>query len=348
MKKIFSILILCLIIKSNISFSQVTVFGQSHAFSGTGSGSPYDLGTNIFTFDTFVGPGGFRTIFRKNNYWYVVVTGIGISISGNTYYTARTVNQHSTISPPDCAEWQGYVTGVPIGYQWPGFPTTAPADPNGSIFILPFTGPSVSILPSSASTLFPDFIDLSNKSSSFISTIPNQSGRVLYNTCEEAIQFNNGTSWKSVWPHFSDYYLNPNQGFIFGDSNTQIYSDNSSATNQLVFKTGGTTKLTIGKAGFSNTSSFNFKSSIATPVATISTDYILTDDDYIIIHTGTLPHIITLPGASGVLGRQYIISNPSTGSLTFASTTIVGLGSTLLAGQNVTIVSNGGNWFKIN
>ncbi len=347
MKKIVLALSILMFVFSKTTFGQIVVFSQTHTVYTPSISA--DVGTNIYYYDMFSGPGGARTIFRRNNYWYMVYTGYGISDYLNIYYENRTVHQHPTINPPDCATWQRYVSAPsPLGYQWIGFPGSAPALPNGSISTIPISGSSVGINPSSSPVIGSNFIDLANQNLTEIGVISNQPGRILYNTCQASVQFNNGTAWKSVWPNFNNYELNQNQALNLGDAFTQILGTNNYGTTQMIFKTSGTEKISIGKNPVTDKSIINLKGSIGTPVVTASTDYTLGDNNHIFIHTGSVAHTITLSAAFNTGGRQYIIANPSTNTLSFLPTVIIGLGSTLAAGQNITIVSDGSNWYKVN
>ncbi|MCP9769714.1 hypothetical protein EGI22_17560 [Lacihabitans sp. LS3-19] len=354
MKNLISSISLFILISTNIAFSQVNYGGHTLALVGTGTSTSFeDNGSNIFWVDTWAGPGGTKTIFRRDNYWYIVYTGLGITYYANTYYLYRTEVEHPTINPPACALWQQYVVPFgPYGYQWYSYPSLPIASPNGPIVSLTLTGPSASTtaLGSTTTVINPDYIDLANKNSVQIAIIPNSAGRILYNTCEESIQFNNGTNWKSVWPNYSDYNLNQNQVFNFGDASTQIFgTNNNGGTTHLVFKTDGVERLVLGKNNSPYTTNFTVKTAIATPVTNTTGDYTLGEDNHIVIHSGTSSNTFTLPNPNPLNGREYKIANPSTGTVTFSPYSIIGLsGGILSAGQNLTIVSDGYNWYKIN
>jgi hypothetical protein len=331
------------------SSAQIVVFGNTHIFSGTGTGTTVDLGTNIFAYDFSPGPGGVRSIFRRDNYWYIVFTGLGLSESSKTYYSYRTVNQHPTINPPECVKWQSYVsTFMSPGYQWVGYPSSLPSPPNGLVTDVLMTGPSVGVSPATSTTINPNFIDLANKNPTDITLIPNAPGRVLFNLCTESIQFNTGSTWKSVWPSYENYELNQSQALNFGDANTQIFGTNAYGPTQLKFKANATEKLVLGKDPIYDFSIINLKGSISVPVNTISVDFVLGDDHHTLIHVGTLTHTVTLPNPLSSRGRQYTIANPSSAILSFTPYTIIGLGTSLSPGQNVTMVCDGSGWYKVN
>lgn len=329
--------------------AQIVLLGNTHNLAGTGTGTNIDLGTNYFSFDFYSGPGGVRTIFRRNSYWYIVFTGLGNSNSANVYYSYRTVNQHPTVNPPDCVKWQSYtVSPNSPGYQWLGYPSSAPVDPNGSVIDLAITGASAATLSSGVTGIAPDYIDLATKTSSNLTSIGNNKGRILYNLCTESIQFNTGSAWKSVWPSFENYNLNQNQALNFGNANTQIFGSNTYGGTQLKVKINAIERIVLGTDPAANFSLINFIGSVSTPVASTNLDFIMDVEHHTLIHTGGTAHTVTLPSPLSSKGRQYIIANPSTALLSFTPYSIVGLGSSLAAGQNVTLVSDGSSWYKIN
>lgn len=86
-----------------------------------------------------------------------------------------------------------------------------------------------------------------------------------------------------------------------------------------------------------------------TYIARTSTYAVLTTDWMVEATSGTFT--VTLPTAVGVAGRDYVIKNSGTGTVTLSTTssqTIDGiLHQTIVSGSSITVVSNGTNWVII-
>ena len=105
----------------------------------------------------------------------------------------------------------------------------------------------------------------------------------------------------------------------------------------------------IGTASPQSTLQVN--GSVAISVATKSASYTLTASDYCIIYTGsTTGQTITLPAATGCTGRLYMLVNQST--VAFSTSTFysgsTSATTTVAAGTNVQLVSDGVVWRKVN
>lgn len=343
------LLVISLIHIPNLCFGQITIGSTTFAFSGTSSGGDIDAATNVFVVDTYSGPGGVATIFRKNGYWYSVTTGVGITYTFTTFLVKRTVSVHYTVNPPDCALWQSYVVpaGSP-GFFWTGYPSSVPSLPNGTVFYQTITG-MVSSGSAFASAITPNYIDVATKNSSDIGLIPNQAGRLVYNSCLEGLQVNDGGTWKSIWPSIDNYQLNPSQAINFGSTTNSIIGTTDGATEQLKLINGSSERIVLGKGIFNSGSLINLKGSISVPVNTFTSDLTLTDSHHTVIHLSSLTHNITIPVSSNFLGRQYTISNLSSSNLNILGTTIVGFSPTFLAPNSaISIISDGSSWYKIN
>jgi hypothetical protein len=355
MKKMLIILLLMSVtIISKTSAQDVIVNGSTtYTNSGTGTGIPFDFGINYYFYaNPFPTPsgGGEQYLFRNGNYWYFAFRGIGIPFNSNRYLVARTVLQHPTSLPPDCALWQRYIpnTIVPNGELWTGYPNTAPTIPTGTFVTYALTGDVFSGGSSTSTTILPEYIDLSTKSSTTFGTYTNTPGRLLFDICDNSMKYNNGTNWKAVWPNLLNYTLNLNQSFDFVNNTTQIIGIKpTSLPTQLSFITNSKTRIILEKDNVTNFSNINLKSSIGVGYTSKTTSYTIADDDYVVIFTGGTSQTFTLPNPSLSLGRTLILVNTSPNNLAL-SPAITGLGLTLNTGQNATILSIDTSWIKIN
>jgi hypothetical protein len=329
--------------------AQVVINGTAYPIIGAGTGSPFDAGINYYGFDTSVGLfGGDVYLFRRDNYWYIAQRGLGVMESANVYLQWRTVNQYPTNFPPDCALWQNYPAVSSPGVLWVGYPTATPTVPTGVTQNINISGTTVSAGPGTSTATFPQYIDLSTKSTNDILTFGNNPGRLLYNICDNAIQYNDGLAWKSVWPNKMNYPINLNQALEFGNANTQIVGRNPmSLSNQIAFKTDNKDRLVLEKDNTSNFSAINLKSSISVPYALKTTNYTISEDDHIVVFQGTTVQTFTLPTPSAVRGRLLIIANITTLNLNL-SHNVIGLGTVVPPGQRVSILSINTDWLKVN
>jgi hypothetical protein len=111
----------------------------------------------------------------------------------------------------------------------------------------------------------------------------------------------------------------------------------------------------IGVGRKKPTSTFDINGSFSTTIADVTDDYVVTNKDHIISGDATLKNIaISLPTATGIKGRQYIIKKTDESSneiIVKAQGTekIDGDGSLQISipWQTKTIVSNGKNWLLI-
>jgi hypothetical protein len=329
--------------------AQVIVNGIVYPLIGTGTGTPYDSGINYYSFDPAISFfGGDVYIFRRDNYWYFAQRGIGVMESGNVYLQWRTVNQYPTNFPPDCALWQNYPAISSPGVIWTGYPTSTPFLPTGVIQNINISGTTVSAGPGTSTATFPQYIDLSTKSTNDILSFSNNPGRLLYNMCDNTIQYNDGLAWKSVWPNKLNYPINLNQALEFGNSNTQIIGRNPmSLSNQIAFKTDNKDRLVLEKDNTSNFSTINLKSSFSVPYVLKTTNYTISEDDHIVVFQGTTAQTFTLPAPSSARGRLLIIVNTTSLNLNL-SHNVIGLGTVLSPGQRVSILSINTDWLKVN
>lgn len=348
MKKYILAIVALIIFQSSV-FAQVWVNGVEYPFSGTGSGGASDVGTPNFSFDgSPMLVGGWKYLSRKDGYWYLYNTGFGPINSSNYYLYARTVLPYlSVVNPPDCASWQLYYS--PSGsFPWSGYPSATPVAPTGAVVSINITGMVSSAGPGTSSQVYPQYLELSTKTSTDIASYTNYGGRLLYNICDNSMVYNNGAAWKAVWPNNQDYLVNLNQNLNFASSNTAIYSaSTSSGVNQLFLKSNNTNRLVLERNGFQEFAQINMKGSISVPIRTITSSYSIVDSDYTLIYNGSSGQTITLPVASNSTGRLVFISNISS-STVLVSSSVVGLGSNIGVGQNIQMISDGTNWIKIN
>ena len=347
MKFKYLLFIVFFLVASQQARAQVIVNGTPFPLLGTGSGTPFDNTINFYGFDSAVGHfGGEVYLFRRDNYWFLAQRGIGGMDYLNVYLSSRTVLPYPTNFPPDCALWQNYNVGSAV--VWVGYPTTSPSVPSGIIRNINITGTTVSAGPGTSTATFPQYIDLSTKSTNDILSFSNNPGRLLYNMCDNAIQYNDGLAWKSVWPNKLNYQLNLNQALEFGNTNTQIVGRNPlNLSNQIAFKTDNKDRLILEKDNVSNFSTINLKSSISLPYALKTTNYTISEDDHIVVFQGTSTQTFTLPSPSVVQGRLLIIVNTTTINLNL-SHNVIGLGTVLSPGQRATILSINTDWLKVN
>ncbi len=327
--------------------AQLVVNGTAFPILGAGTGTPFDTGINYYGFDAAVGLfGGDVYLFRRDNYWYMAQRGIGVMESVNVYLSLRTVLPYPTNFPPDCAQWQSY--GTSPGVLWTGYPTSSPMSPTGTVQILSIIGSTVSAGPGTSTATFPQYIDLSTKSTNDILTYGNNPGRLLYNMCDNAIQYNDGLTWKSVWPNKLNYPINLNQALEFGNTNTQIVGRNPMGlSNQIAFKTDNKDRLILEKDNTNNFSTINLKSSLSVPYVLKTTNYTISEDDHIVVFQGTTAQTFTLPAPSSARGRLLIIVNTTSLNLNL-SHNVIGLGTVLSPGQRASILAINTDWLKVN
>ena len=110
----------------------------------------------------------------------------------------------------------------------------------------------------------------------------------------------------------------------------------------------------VGVGTTSPNSTLDVRGSMSNNLRTFSSSTSASISDYHLVFTGTSAATLTLPDASTITGRSYIIKNVSSNSstLTIATTssqTIDGLSSWTLAltNKSLTVVSNGSNWYAI-
>lgn len=127
----------------------------------------------------------------------------------------------------------------------------------------------------------------------------------------------------------------------------------STSNGDIILAPNGTGEVGIGTA--SPSSVLTVGGAVATPVAMKTAAYTLAATDSVVVcdaSGGTFT--VTLPSASGIVGRQYCIKriNGGINSVTVAaagSETIDGSATTVLLTQYavVTLVSDGANWWKL-
>jgi hypothetical protein len=328
--------------------AQVVINGIAYPILGAGTGTPFDTGINYYGFDTSVGLfGGDVYLFRRDNYWYLAQRGLGVMESVNVYLQSRTVNQYPSNFPPDCALWQNYPAVSSPGVLWTGYPTSTPSVPTGGTLNISISG-TVSAVLGTSSNLLPQYLELSTKSTTDIGLYSNYAGRILYNICDNAIQYNDGLAWKSVWPNKLNYPINLNQALEFGNAYTQIVGRNPmSLFNQIAFKTDNKDRLVLEKDNTANFSTINLKSSLSVPYVLKTTNYTISEDDHIVVFQGTTLQTFTLPTPSAARGRLLIIANTTLLNLNL-SHNVIGLGTVVPPGQRVSLLSINTDWLKIN
>ena len=133
-----------------------------------------------------------------------------------------------------------------------------------------------------------------------------------------------------------------------------IYSGSGATSTDVgigIRTASGTTHMLANNVGFNTTqpaSTLHVSGSVSTAIVNKTSSYTATTNDYTIIMSGS-SLTLTLPAASGVLGRIYIIVNIYGGSLTissyndFTSTAQ----TTISSNSSITIQSNGTIWQRI-
>jgi hypothetical protein len=146
--------------------------------------------------------------------------------------------------------------------------------------------------------------------------------------------FSSAHPTKANWLGLSNFRAGP---VVFSTSNTE----------RMRVDSGGN----VGIATPTPNSNLQVNGSFALPVRTSAVSTALNAGDYVLVLTGagTTP---TLPDATGIAGRIYVVKNRSGGALTPATTageTIDGTAPAALSNNAVLIVqSDGANWNKIN
>jgi len=114
------------------------------------------------------------------------------------------------------------------------------------------------------------------------------------------------------------------------------------------------TNAQVGVGTTSPNSTLDIRGSMSNNLRSFSTSTSAGTTDYHLIFTGTSAATLTLPDATTITGRAYVIKNVSSNAsvLTIATTssqTIDGLSSWLLSQTNKTLmlISNGTNWYAI-
>lgn len=97
-------------------------------------------------------------------------------------------------------------------------------------------------------------------------------------------------------------------------------------------------------------SQFQVNGSVAASVTTASASLTLDGTHYCVIYTGGAGGVFTLPAASGVAGRIYVLVNHGSASLTTSAytTSSAGTSVTLGVGTSLQLISDGTVWRKIN
>jgi hypothetical protein len=162
---------------------------------------------------------------------------------------------------------------------------------------------------------------------------------------------------------------NTSTGVLGGANTTYLYGTgadfsigNAIPGNNLVFFTGGTASSNerlringngnVGVGTTSPTSTFQDAGSFSLKITTQTGNYTATASDYTILMNNTTPKSVTLPTASGITGRIYVIKKISTGTSTVKTTgseTIDGATTKSLASQYdyIMVQSDGTNWVII-
>ena len=111
-------------------------------------------------------------------------------------------------------------------------------------------------------------------------------------------------------------------------------------------------KAQVGIGTTSPNSTLDVRGSMANNLRTFSASTSAGTTDYHLIFTGTSAATLTLPDATSITGRAYVVKNASSNAsaLTIATTssqTIDGLSSWTLSQTNktITLISNGSNWY---
>jgi Chaperone of endosialidase len=108
----------------------------------------------------------------------------------------------------------------------------------------------------------------------------------------------------------------------------------------------------VGVGTTSPNSTLDVRGSMSNNLRTFTSSTSASTTDYHLVFTGTTAATLTLPDASSITGRAYVVKNASSNAsvLTIATTssqTIDGLTSWLLSQTNksITVISNGTNWY---
>lgn len=193
--------------------------------------------------------------------------------------------------------------------------------------------------------------------------VSNQSN-VIYNSIVptgESFRFNNG-GWGSIGSTYSaqETYVGMNayvkgsdatnqMRYIFGTLGYSYFKLNASAGSFRVF--GTTTSSTADAVISSPTELLNispsaaiFDVSISLPTRTVTASRTLDGTDYT-VRTATSGITLTLPSASGCIGRIYELVNESTGSVTVSAVLVFGTSTTTIpTNTSWRIQSDGTNW----
>ena len=173
---------------------------------------------------------------------------------------------------------------------------------------------------------------------------------------------NASSSGYSSWD-FADYNGNVAANIGFANTGCGAYAGNmylatNTSTAKMVFSTNNTERMRIDSTGFvgigttSPNSTLQVSGSVSLAVTNKTASYTLSSSDHCVIFTGTSSgQTINFPPASGATGRIYIIVNQSNQTLN-TSNYLSGSGggntSSIAAGVNVQIISDGTSWRKIN
>ncbi len=162
----------------------------------------------------------------------------------------------------------------------------------------------------------------------------------------------------------SGVYGGANTGYLYTTGN-DFAIGNATASKNLLFFTGGTSSsnermridgsgnVGIGTLAAPN-STFQNSGSVSLSIVTKTGNYTATASDYTIVYNNTTSaRTVTLPTASGITGRIYVIKKISSSTsrdvtiATAGSETIDGAASKTLTTQytQVTVQSDGSNWF---
>ncbi|WP_428224330.1 beta strand repeat-containing protein [Flavobacterium sp.] len=198
----------------------------------------------------------------------------------------------------------------------------------------------------------------SDIASPLISSIQSSGAKAYFSTTspstnEAAIKFNTYVS-SSSQP--SRWILGKGQNNETGSNSgadffINRYDDSGNYNGQPLSISRANGTVTIGNNAPSTTeNTLKINGSVATAVATKSSNYTFTGTDYCVIFTGTSASTFTLPSASSCTGRIYLIVNQGSVALTTSTyrTAIATTATSIAVGASVQIISDGTEWRKIN
>ena len=222
-----------------------------------------DMGIAI-TGGTYGGSFRYNYLFKVGNYWYSGINYIYTTFPSSTPIVpnSRCMVATTDISPQCTELWSGSWTAS-----------------SPSTYTRTFTGSCGLAASTSTTDIRPNYIDIASRTEIEISTFfAHKDGRMVYNSCTDAIQYSSNNVWRTVYA--------------------------------------GVGPLTVGgsinSTGLIVNGPTQFNGSVRHKLVKITTDYAVLDTDEVIIYEGNGCPIITLPNpSSNNIGRILKIKNNS-------------------------------------